>query len=522
MLALTSLSWLSVIMLPSRSDHQKPRPGRRGAQGDTLGDLPRFTPVDADNPHDECGVFGVHLPHSLESDAAQVAFYGLYALQHRGQESAGIAAADGRVIRNFTNVGLVSNAFRQEDLERLPGHIAVGHTRYSTTGSSNGMNAQPIVAHGPTTELALAHNGNIVNAEEIRQRLLGWGVMTTTGTDSEVIALLLAWAPGQTWGERSAYLMKSVKGAYSLVIATKDTVIGIRDPHGVRPLCLGRFANGGWVIASESAALDHIGAQFVREVDPGETVVIDRDGLVSVPNPLPHERVAHCVFEHIYFARPDSTLDGRLVHMSRSRMGAALANEHPVEADVVISIPESANSAAVGYAKESGIPFELGLVKNRYVGRTFIEPDQRFRELGVRNKFNPLPEVLAGKRVVVVDDSIVRGTTTPHIVQLLRRAGAIEIHVRVCAPPIKNPCHFGVDMSSKDEFVASGRTVEQIREFIGADSLGYLSTERLHDAVGEDPTGARFCDACFTGNYPIPIQLQMDKFALERTLHKGE
>ena len=475
-----------------------------------------------DVPHDECGVIGVHLPQASESEAAQVAFFGLYALQHRGQESAGIAAGDGRTLRNFTNVGLVSNAFRQEDLERLPGYIAIGHTRYSTTGSSSAFNAQPIMAKGPNIELAMGHNGNIVNAEEMRDRLASWGVKTTTGTDSQVIALLLAWAPGETWGERTAYLMKSIKGAYSLVVATKDTTVGIRDPHGVRPLCLGRYASGGWVIASESAALDHIGAQFVREVEPGETIVIDRDGLVSIPSPLPSERRAHCVFEHIYFARPDSTLDGQLTHLSRLKMGKALAKEHPVDADVVIPIPESANSAAIGYAQASGIPFEFGLIKNRYVGRTFIEPDQRFRDLGVRNKFNPLPEVLAGKRVVVVDDSIVRGTTTPRIVELLRKAGALEIHVRVCAPPIKNPCHFGVDMATKGEFVASGRTVEQIRGFIGADSLGYLSIEGLHTAVGGDPTGKDFCDACFTGNYPMPVQLQMDKLSLERTVTPRE
>jgi amidophosphoribosyltransferase len=486
-----------------------------------LDDAPTFAP-ETDDPHEACGVIGVHLPQATESDAAQVAFYGLYALQHRGQESAGIAAADGRVIRNFTNVGLVSNAFRQEDLERLPGHIAVGHTRYSTTGSSSALNAQPIMAQGPIDEIALAHNGNIVNAEEMRERLAEWGVTTTTGTDSEVITHLLAWAPGETWGDRAAYLMKSIKGAYSLVVATKDTTIGIRDPHGVRPLCLGRYPNGGWIIASESAALDHIGAQFVREVEPGETVVIDRNGLLSIPNPLPGERIAHCVFEHIYFARPDSTLDGQLTHMSRTRMGAALSHEHPIDADVVISIPESANSAAVGYARESGIPFELGLVKNRYVGRTFIEPDQRFRDLGVRNKFNPLPEVLAGKRVVVVDDSIVRGTTTPHIVRLLRGAGALEVHVRVCAPPIQNPCHFGVDMATKGEFIASGRTVEEIRKIIDADSLGYLSVEGLHEAVSGDSSGSKFCDACFTGNYPIPVQLQMDKLSLERTLQTGD
>jgi amidophosphoribosyltransferase len=478
--------------------------------------------IDSDHPHDECGVVAAYLPNSAGSDASRVAFFGLYALQHRGQESAGIATGDGRTLRTFTNVGLVSNAFREEDLERLPGYLAIGHTRYSTTGSSGALNAQPIVSKSPTMELALGHNGNVINANELRDRLAEWGVTCTTGTDSEIVAHLLAWAPGETWGEKTAYLMRSLKGAYSLVVATKDTIVGIRDPHAIRPLCLGRYANGGWIIASESTALDHIGAQFVREIEPGETVVIDRDGLVSIPNPITDATAAHCVFEHIYFARPDSILDGQLTHMSRSRMGMGLAKEHPVEADLVISVPESANSAAVGYAKASGLPYEYGLIKNRYVGRTFIEPDQRFRDLGVRNKFNPLPEVLAGKRVVVVDDSIVRGTTTPHIVELLRKAGAAEIHVRVCAPPIANPCHFGVDMSTKDELIASNRTVDEICELIGADSLGYLSVEGLHEAVNGDRTGAGFCNACFTGEYPIPVQLQLDKLSLERTLPPAE
>ncbi len=477
-----------------------------------------FPDTSSDVPHDSWGVVGVYLPTSAESDAARVAFFGLYALQHRGQESAGIAAADGRTLRNFTNVGLVSNAFHQKDLDRLPGHLAIGHTRYSTTGSTGALNAQPIVSKSPTMELALGHNGNVINAAELRERLSEWGVTCTTGTDSEVITHLLAWAPGESWGEKTAYLMRALKGAYSLVVCTTDSVVGIRDPHGVRPLCMGRYPNGGWVIASESAALDHIGAQFVREIEPGETVVLDRKGLTSIPSPMPNARGAHCVFEHIYFARPDSILDGQLTHMSRTNMGMALAREHPVEADIVIPIPESANSAAVGYAQASGIPFGYGLIKNRYVGRTFIEPDQRFRELGVRNKFNPLPEVLMGKRIVVVDDSIVRGTTTPPIVALLRRAGAAEVHVRVCAPPISNPCHFGVDMSTKSELIATDRSVEEIRKLIGADSLGYLSVEGLHEAVSGDRSGTGFCDACFTGQYPIPVQLQLGKLSLERTI----
>ena len=484
-----------------------------------LAESHRPVSTESDSPREACGVMGAYLPAGVNSDAAQVAFYGLFALQHRGQESAGIAAADGRTLRNFTNVGLVSNAFRQEDIDRLPGHIAIGHTRYSTTGSSSALNAQPIVSKSDTVEIALGHNGNVINAVELRDRLEDeWGVQCVTGTDSEVIAHLLAWAPGDSWKEKTAYLMRSLKGAYSLVVASTDTLLGIRDPHGVRPLALGRYANGGWVFASESCAFDHIGAQFVREIEPGETVVIDRDGLHSIPSQVPDARKAHCVFEHIYFARPDSILDGELTHASRTRMGRELAREHPVEADMVIAIPDSANSAAVGYALESGIPFGYGLIKNRYVGRTFIEPDQRFRELGVRNKFNTLPEVLSGQRVVVVDDSIVRGTTTPPIVALLRRGGAAEIHVRVCAPPIFNPCHFGVDMATKDEFIASNRSVDEIRQLIGADSLGFLSVEGLHSSVNGDSTGEGFCNACFTGVYPIPVQLQMDKLSLERRL----
>ena len=471
----------------------------------------------ADSPRDACGVVGAYLPPGPESDAAQVAFYGIFALQHRGQESAGIAAADGHTLRNFTNVGLVSNAFRQEDLRRLTGHLAIGHTRYSTTGSSSAHNAQPIVAKSPTLELALGHNGNVINAGEVRERIeRDWGVQCVTGTDTEVIAHLLAWAPGDSWDEKTAYMMRSFRGAYSLVVATTDTILGIRDPHGLRPLALGRFPEGGWVIASESCAFDHIGASLVREIDPGETVVINRNGLRSIPSPMPDARRAHCVFEHIYFARPDSIIDGQLTHAARTRMGQRLAVEHPVDADVVMPVPDSANSAAIGYAQESGVPFGYGLIKNRYVGRTFIEPDQRFRELGVRNKFNPLPEVLSGKRVVVVDDSIVRGTTTPPIVALLRRAGAAEVHVRVCAPPISNPCHFGVDMATRGEFIATERSVEEICELIGADSLGYLSVEGLHESVNGDPTGHGFCNACFTGVYPISVQLQLDKLYLER------
>jgi len=462
-----------------------------------------------DSPHDACGVIGVYAPgHGV----AQIAFYGLYTLQHRGQESAGIASATGKRIFNHTAMGLVSQAFRESDLERLEGHIAIGHTRYSTTGSTRIQNAQPILVRNGDVELALAHNGNVINAQELRMELAEEGCTFTSTTDSEVIAQLLAWAPGQDWTDKLNYMMHRVKGAYSLTVLTKDTLMGIRDPHGVRPLCLGKL-NGGWVIASESCALDHLGARFLREVEPGETVVVDHRGLTSIPYRGDVPRPAPCVFEHIYFARPDSLLGGKLIHLTRQAMGKQLAQEHPVDADIVIGIPDSATAAAVGYAQQSGIPYSEGLVKNRYVGRTFIEPDQRFRELGVRLKFNPLPEVVSGKRIVVVDDSIVRGTTTPHVVNMLRNAGASQVHMRVCAPPIRFPCHFGIDMATRRELIAANLSVDEIRQFIGADSLGYLSVEGLLKAVGGSQDS--FCTACFTGKYPIPVQLEMDKLALE-------
>ena len=464
-----------------------------------------------DSPHDACGVVGVYAPGQ---DVARIAFYGLYALQHRGQESAGIATATGRRIHIHTAMGLVSQAFRESDLERLEGHIAIGHTRYSTTGSTNPQNAQPIFSRNGPVELALGHNGNVINALELRQELLEWGCAFSSTTDSEVIAHLLAWAPGKKWPEKISYMMRRLQGAYSLVVTTNDTLMGIRDPLGIRPLCIGKL-DGGWVIASESCALDHLGAQYLREVEPGETVMVTKEGLASLPYAGELPRPAPCVFEYIYFSRPDSILGGKLAYASRLAMGAQLAREHPVDADVVIGVPDSATAAAVGFAQESGIPYSDGLVRNRYVGRTFIEPDQRFRDLGVRMKFNPLPEVIAGKRVVLVDDSIVRGTTTPHVVGLIRKANAKEVHMRVCAPPIRFPCHFGVDLASRTELIAAKMSLDDIRQFIGADSLGYLSVEGLLASVNSRSDS--FCSACFTGRYPIPVQLEMDKLALEHT-----
>ncbi|MCE2403818.1 MAG: amidophosphoribosyltransferase [Dehalococcoidia bacterium] len=465
-----------------------------------------------DHPREECGVVGVYTPGG---DASRIAFFGLFALQHRGQESAGIATSDGRSLRVHTDMGLVTQIFREEELYPLAGDMAIGHTRYSTTGSSQECNAQPLLVHGVHGELALGHNGNVVNALDLRRQLRNqWGCNFTTTTDSEVIAYLLANAPGETWEERTQYCQRTLQGAFSVVVLTHDTLIGMRDPLGVRPMCIGRL-DSGWVIASETCALDHLGATLLREVEPGETVIVDSKGMTSHKRPGTNGRRALCVFELIYFARPDSVLDDTLVYSSRLQMGAQLAVEHPVDADVVIGIPDSANAAAVGYAQEAGIPYSEGLVKNRYVGRTFIEPDQRLRDLGVQLKFNPLPGVVKGKRVIVVDDSIVRGTTTPHVVSLLRRAGAVEVHMRVCAPPIRHPCHLGVDMATRRELIAANKSIDGIRDFVGADSLGYLSVDGLLKVV--QGTSGGFCDACFTGNYPIPVQLEMDKLVLEHS-----
>jgi amidophosphoribosyltransferase len=461
-----------------------------------------------DLPQENCGVVGVYAPGE---DAARVAFFGLFALQHRGQESAGISVSDGKVLRVNTAMGLVGHALREQDLERLTGHISIGHTRYSTAGSSTLSNAQPILVQGPHGEMALGHNGNVVNAVALRAELDEWGCKFATTSDSEIIAQLLANAPGRDWGERVHYLMRRVQGAYSLVVLTKDSLIAIRDPLGVRPLCVGKI-NGGWVVASESCALDHLGAKLLREIEPGEAIVIDDQGMRVLYRGTERKR-ALCIFEYIYFARPDSIIGGKLTYSLRQAMGAQLAREHPVDADVVIGVPDSATAAAVGYAQEAGIPYSEGLLKNRYVGRTFIEPDQRLRDLGVKLKYNAMPVVLSGKRVIVVDDSIVRGTTTPHVVGLVQRAGATEVHLRVCAPPIQHPCHLGVDMASYNELIAANKSIEEIRQFVGSDSLGYLSVEGLLKAVGGGQDN--HCLGCFTGNHPIPVQLEMNKLALE-------
>jgi len=459
--------------------------------------------------HESCGVFGVYAPGE---DVARLTFFALFALQHRGQESAGIATSDGKRLQVDARMGLVSQAFDEASLSRLSGDIAIGHNRYSTRGSSRKANAQPLLVGSNSNTIAIAHNGNIVNAEHLHQELSDQGYTFQTSTDTEVIANLILSSPEKRWEDRIRYAMHRLQGAYSLTLLTNHTLYGVRDPFGVRPLCLGTL-NGGWVIASESCALDHIGANFVREIEPGEIVSISKNGVESDQEEI--ERKAICIFEYIYFARPDSVINGRLLYPARQAMGEILAQEHPVEADLVMGVPDSATPAAIGYSRWSGIPLCEGLLKNRYVGRTFIEPDQRIRDLGVKLKFNPLPQMLDGKRLVVIDDSIVRGTTTPKIVELLRRAGAKEVHIRICAPPLRYPCFFGVDMATRWELIAAQKTVPQVRDFIGADSLGYLSIDGLIKAVGlpEDT----FCLACFTGDYPIPVQLEMDKLALEST-----
>lgn len=461
-----------------------------------------------DTPREECGVFGIYAP---AEEVSRISFFALFALQHRGQESAGIATADGYTIRSYSRMGLVSQVFSESALSQLTGHMAIGHNRYSTSGSSVSCNAQPVVVGEGERQIALAHNGNITNALALRRELDDLGYTFKGSTDSEVIANLISSAPFYDMEERIRYAMGRLQGAYSITMLTRETLYAFRDPLGVRPLCLGKLGDSGWVVASETCALGHIGADFIREIEPGEIVRIDPNGVESFKEDT--GRRALCIFEYIYFARPDSIMNNRLLYTARQAMGAELAKEHPVEADLVVGVPDSATAAGGGYALESGIPPAEGLIKNRYMGRTFIEPTQRIRDLGVKLKFNPLQSVLEGKRVVLVDDSIVRGTTTPQVIKLLRKAGAKEVHMRVCAPPIRHPCFFGVDMATRRELIAARMSVPDIREYIGADSLGYLSVDGLIRAVGAPKDN--FCLACFTGDYPVPVQLELDKLALE-------
>ena len=462
---------------------------------------------------EECGVAGIWTPEDVPSaEPARLAFFALYALQHRGQESAGLAAGDGVRVRVIKRMGLVGQAFAEPDLEQLVGNVAMGHTRYSTTGSSRIENAQPMVVHDPALgSLAVGHNGNLINARELREELLERGALFDTSSDSEVLLKVIEYAPGRTWDERIRNALPRLQGAWSLVFMSARAIYAARDPLGVRPLVLGR-RGAAHVVASETCALETIGAEFVREVQPGEVLRLDGDG-VTIIDETAAERRALCIFEFVYLASASSRLGGISMYAARERMGEILAAEHPAEGDVVIPVPDSAIPSAIGFARRSGIPFREGLIKNRYIGRTFIQPSQQLREHNVALKYNTLAEVLEGKRVVVVDDSIVRGSTSAPIVKLLRHAGATEVHMRICSPPIQHPCYFGVDFARRAELIAAHKSVEEIREHIGADSLGYLSLDGLVRATGG--TANDFCSACFSGDYPIPIQLELDKSSLE-------
>lgn len=464
-----------------------------------------------DKLHEECGIFGIYAPGR---DIARHSFFALYALQHRGQEGAGIVTCDGHTAHIHKGMGLVSQVFNEDNLGHLKGHLAIGHNRYSTTGSSKLRNTQPYLLETLAGPLALGHNGNLINAPQLRRELLERGVGLTTSTDSEVLIHLLAGAGGTDWLTRIRILMARAEGAYSLVILTSDAIYGVRDPWGLRPLVLGQV-DGGYAIASENCAFATIGGQMIREIAPGEIIRIDAEGYKIVQG-APAQKLAFCTFEQIYFARPDSILNGKLVHQTRQKLGAQLAKEAPADADIVVPVPDSGTPHAIGYARESKIAYSEGLIKSRYIGRTFIQPSNELRKVGVAMKFNPLPDNLVGQRVVLIDDSIVRGNTSGPLVQMLRDAGAKEVHVRVACPPIMFPCFMGVDMASQAELIAANMTVDEIGKYIGADSLAYLSVDGLMKALKAEDG---YCNACFTGNYPFstPISLfelqEKEKFA---------
>jgi amidophosphoribosyltransferase len=458
-------------------------------------------PGSEDAVHDACGVCGFFSPGE---DVARATYFALYALQHRGQESAGIAVSDGNELRVFKQMGLLSQIFTEDVLMELPGYLSVGHTRYSTTGSSVVYNAQPLLEESPLGTFALAHNGNLVNTEALRDQLPPH-VAEATDSDSDVMAKLLTFMDHGDMEERIADLMSRCIGAFSIVLATEKQLFGFRDPWGVRPLCVGRYGEG-WMIASESCALSTVGAEFLREVEPGEIIIIDERGLRSRKVPT-NFKPANCIFEYIYFSRPDTAYAGQELYLARYRMGRAIAHEAPAEADVVIGVPDSATAAAIGYADESGLPYIEGLMKNRYIGRTFISPDQSMRSQGVKLKFNPLVANLKGKRVILVDDSIVRGTTTRQLVAMLRRSGAKEVHVRLTCPPMRHPCFLGVDTATYDQLIAANFSVPEICKAINADSLAYLSEEGLVASTGRPRTD--FCMGCFTGRYPQGIHEQL-------------
>jgi amidophosphoribosyltransferase len=485
--------------------------------------LPTYLPH---GPREECGVIGIYAPGLA---VGRLTYLGLHALQHRGQESAGIATTDGSQLHLHKRLGLVSQVFDRETIETLesgdergPGQravAAIGHTRYSTQGSNTLPNVQPVHARGDLGELMLGHNGNLTNASWLRDELGEQGVDFVTASDTEVLARFIAHAPGRTWAQRVERAFHRATGAYTFTMLTEDALVAVRDPIGFRPLALGRLhapdgQPAGWAVASESAALDAMGAQFVRDVEAGEILTIDGEGVHSHRPRISDASERLCVFEFVYLARPDSVIGGRLLYEARMEMGRQLAREHPADADLVIPVPDSAIPAAIGYAEESGLPYREGLIKNRYVGRTFIQPAQQGRDEAVRMKYNPLPEVLRDKRVVMVDDSIVRGTTTGPTVAMVRRAGAREVHVRIHSPQMAYPCYMGVDTGRRSELIAATHDLDGIRRAIGADSLGYLSQEGLLAAVDSQRRG--FCTSCFDGRYPTQVPLELDKYALER------
>jgi amidophosphoribosyltransferase len=464
-------------------------------------------------PEEECGIFGIF----NHSEASNLTYLGLYALQHRGQEACGIVSSDGKTLHSHKAMGLVADVFGNQDtFKKLPGRAAIGHVRYSTTGSSVTKNTQPIMVEYSRGAIAVAHNGNIVNAQLIRAELEAYGSIFQTSMDTEIIVHLLATARNDSLVERITAALDRVEGAYCLLFLTESRMIAARDPHGFRPLCLGKQGSS-YVVASESCALDLIEAEFIREIEPGELIVIDKNGMTSY---FPWKKItpSPCIFEFVYFARPDSYIFGKNVYMVRKEMGRQLAREHGVEADIVIAVPDSGVPAAMGYAEEAGLPFELGLIRNHYVGRTFIEPQQSIRHFGVKIKLNPVREILQGKRVVIIDDSIVRGTTSRKIVKMVRNAGASEIHMRISSPPTSYPCYYGIDTPNRKELISASHTVDEIRKYITADSLGYLSHTGLAKSVGTDNTP--HCKACFSGDYPIcfpnmGVDPQMDLFEKE-------
>tara|TARA_B100000700_G_scaffold108605_1_gene122510 strand:- start:5469 stop:6893 length:1425 start_codon:yes stop_codon:yes gene_type:complete len=460
------------------------------------------------NLREKCGVVGIFVPNE---EVSRLTFFSLYALQHRGQECAGIASFSSDKIHVHADMGLVAQVFNEEIINSLKGNFAIGHTRYSTTGASSSINAQPLIVESDMGAIAVAHNGNIVNADTIRYELEKQDISFKTSSDTEVLTQLIVNGTGNTWEEKIESMMRKVEGAYSLTILVKDAIYAVRDSHGIRPLSIGKL-NDGWFIASETCALDHIGAEYIRDVNPGEIVRIDKSGLDSYQGIEPKEN-AFCLLEYIYFSRPDSMLNNQLVHPVRQKMGRLLAKEYPVNADLVIGVPDSAIAAAIGYSEESGIPYGEGLMKNRYVGRTFIQPEQSLRERNVQLKFNPMKAMIDGKKIVVVDDSIVRGTTTPRVINMLRNAGAKEVHMRITSPPIQHPCFYGVDMASKSELIANFKSVQEIENHIGADSLGYLSIENTIKATQQSQDS--LCTACFTGCYPTTVPLQFNKMQME-------